>query len=141
MIDDHVYQKIKNVESNANLIYVMHDRRGTTFLSVLISMFLIILIVYISMSFFSHAIHNNAYIRNRTTALYLAQETMEQTQAQSYNSILSQPTASISGFTGFYKQVDVTDLSSSGKIITVTVTFPDGKVSLSMERYFSPYEQ
>lgn len=133
--------KMQDIESQAELVYMMYDKKGITFLSVLISMALIVLIVYISMSFFPRVIHNNAYIRDKTTALYLAQETMEQIESQSYNSIISQSETPISGFTNFYKQIDVTNLTNNGKIITVTVNFPEGKVSLSTERYFSPYER
>jgi len=133
--------RIENVESNADLVYMMYNRKGTTLLSVLISMILVAVIVYILTIFAPHAVHNNAYIRDKIKALYLAQEVMEQIQTQPYNSILSQPAAEIPGFAGFYKQVDVTNITNAGKIITVTVTFPGGKTSLSTERYFSPYEQ
>jgi threonyl-tRNA synthetase len=133
--------RIENVESNADLVYMMYNRKGTTFLSVLISVVLVVVIVYILTIFAPHTIHNNAYIRDRIKALYLAQEVIEQIQTQPYNLILSQPATKIPGFTGFYKQVDVTNITDTGKIVTVTVTFPGGKTSLSTERYFSPYER
>ncbi|HHY79852.1 MAG TPA: hypothetical protein GX516_05765 [Thermoanaerobacter sp.] len=133
--------RIENVESNADLVYMMYNKKGATFLSVLISMVLIAIIVYILAVFAPHAVQNNAYIRDRIKALYLAQEAMEQIQTQPYNSILPQSAAEVPGFAGFYKQVDVTNITDTGKIVTVTVTFPGGKTSLSTERYFSPYEQ
>ncbi|MGH2331090.1 hypothetical protein [Thermoanaerobacter mathranii] len=133
--------RIENVESNADLVYMMYNKKGTTFLSVLISMVLVVIIVYILAVFAPHAVHNNAYIRDRIRALYFAQETMEQIQTQPYNSILPQSTAEVPGFAGFYKQVDVTNITDTGKIVTVTITFPGGKTSLSTERYFSPYER
>lgn len=133
--------RIENVESNADLVYMMYNRKGATFLSVLISVALAVVIVYILTIFAPHAIHNNAYIRDRIKALYLAQEVIEQIQTQPYDLILTQPTTKIPGFTGFYKQVDVTNITDTGKIVTVTVTFPGGKTSLSTERYFSPYER
>ncbi|UZQ81890.1 type IV pilus modification PilV family protein [Thermoanaerobacter sp. RKWS2] len=133
--------RIENVESNADLVYMMYNKKGATFLSVLISMVLIAIIVYILAVFAPHAVQNNAYIRDRIRALYLAQEAMEQIQTQPYNSILPQSAAEVSGFAGFYRQVDVINVTDTGKIVTVTVTFPGGKTSLSTERYFSPYEQ
>jgi len=133
--------RIENVESNADLVYMMYNRKGTTFLSVLISVVLVVVIVHILTIFAPHTIHNNAYIRDRIKALYLAQEVIEQIQTQPYNLILSQSATKIPGFTGFYKQVDVTNITDTGKIVTVTVTFPGGKTSLSTERYFSPYER
>lgn len=133
--------KIENIESNADLVYMMYNKKGTTLLSVLISMVLVVIIVYILAVFAPHTIHNNAYIRDKIKAVYLAQEVMEQIQSQSYNSILSQPVEEINGFPGFYKQVSVTNVTDTGKIITVTVTFPGGKTYLSTEKYFSPYEK
>ena len=141
LVQNVLTKKIESIESNADTVYMMYNKKGNTFLSILISMFLVVVTVYILTVFAPHTIHNNAYLRDKTKSLYLVQETMEQIQAEPYYLIVSEPSTEISGFTGFYRKIDVTNITDTNKIITVTVTFPEGKTSLSTEKYLSIYEK
>ena len=82
------------------------------------------------------AIKGNSFSRRMTTAVIMAEQTIEQIRSTPYSNIQSQSSSQVvASNMNFHRQVDVTDNtgpSSNTKTVQVTVTWVDGGKSYSV---------
>lgn len=113
---------------------------GFTLLEVLIALVLFVLGVVVIAGLFSTGLANSVDAEKITIAMDLAQRRMEEIRNLDFDTgIIDEAKASIDGFSGFQRQVTVTEPETDLKEVTVTVywTFKAEEISTSLETYIS----
>jgi prepilin-type N-terminal cleavage/methylation domain-containing protein len=118
----------------------MPRRDGFTLLEILITIIIFTLGVVIIAGLFSTGLATSVDAENTNVAVSLTQRRLEEIKNLDFETgIVNESKASVSGFTGFQRQVVVTEPETDLKQVTVTTywNFKDSEVNTSMVMYIS----
>lgn len=122
---------IKNIQRPAN--------KGFTLLEVLLAVVLLVFGVIVVAGLFANAFIASSDAENTAIAMNLAQKRLEEVGNINYASIADESKAPVSDFSGFQRQVAVTEPLADLKQVTVTVywTSKGSEASLPLVTYIS----
>ena len=114
-------------------------QKGFTLLEVLIAVVLFTTGVVAVTGLFGAGLVNSSDAENTAVAMNLAQKRIEEIRNISYESIVNEAKADVSGFSGFQREVAVTEPLTDLKKVTVSVywTFKSNEVSVPLVTYIS----
>jgi prepilin-type N-terminal cleavage/methylation domain-containing protein len=119
-------------------------KSGFTLLEILITLIILTLGVVVLAGLFSNGLVGSTDAENTTIAMNLAQRRMEEIRNLGFPNIEDEPKDDVSGFSGFQREVAVTDppgdpTTDDLKKVTVTVywTYKADEVDVSLATYIS----
>ena len=113
----------------------IRKRKGLTLIEVMLIIAFLCIIFPPILEMFSKGFMVSQESESTLTASSLAQKVIEEEKNLSYGNIVSIPKTAIAGFASFSKQVDVNEVSSNLKDITVTLYYPveNGELNIVLE--------
>ena len=120
---------------NWSKFMAIRKRKGLTLIEVMLIIAFLCIIFPPILEMFSKGFMVSQESESTLTASSLAQKVIEEEKNLSYGNIVSIPKTAIAGFASFSKQVDVNEVSSNLKDITVTLYYPveNGELNIVLE--------
>lgn len=112
-------------------------KKGFTLLEMLIALVLFTIGVVLIVGLFGHGLTGSLDAENTTIAMNLGQGKMEEIRNLAYTDIASEAKDDVSGFSGFQRDVVVTEPQTGLKQVVVTTywTFKGSTVSIPIQTY------
>ena len=95
--------------------------KGFTLLEILLAVVLLTFGIVAVVSVMSKGLYIDTYVNNKVIALNLAQDKVEEIKAMDFADIADEALATVSGFTGYTREVDMTALQTDLKKVVVNV--------------------
>jgi len=113
--------------------------RGFTLLEILIALVLFTVGVVVIAGIFSSGILSSSDAENTAIAMSLAQRRMEEIRNLAYADIASEAKDDVSGFSGFQREVTVSEPEAGLKQVIVTAywTFKGDEIGVPIQTYIS----
>ncbi|SHF43261.1 hypothetical protein SAMN02746089_01905 [Caldanaerobius fijiensis DSM 17918] len=113
---------------------LLKNEEGFSFINALTATSIVVLCVLFLSSMITYGTRMNRLAVNRTKALFLAQEELDTILSQKPAPVMMESSVPIPGYPGFYRSIKVRETAYGSIEITVTISFPNGNLSLTVER-------
>lgn len=100
------------------------NKKGFSFIEVLVATAMLIIATAILAGSLTYPLQNQFNAENAFRAVFLAQEKAEELKATSWNQLVSEPETEITGYQHFKRSVNIKNLNSYTKQITIRVSYP-----------------
>ena len=126
-----------NRVSSAALPIRRRNQAGFTILEVLVASLLVGISMFVIVEAFNRGIFGVGEVEDYSLALSLSQEKMEAIQDTAYTSVTNEAKADVSGFTGFQREVVMTNPATDLKLVVVKTYYqvPNGENNVSLTTY------
>ena len=126
-----------NRVSSAALPIRRRNQAGFTILEVLVASLLVGISMFAIVEAFNRGVFGVGEVEDYSLALSLSQEKMEAIQDTAYTSVTNEAKADVSGFTGFQREVIMTNPATDLKLVVVKTYYqvPNGENNVSLTTY------